>query len=78
MCSQNFSIEHALSFSRGGFTFICHNEIRDITVDLMKEVCDCVRTEPSLQLATGECFEQRFANREDGARLDIVVQSFWE
>ena len=26
---------------------------------------------------TGEQFEHRTANREDGARLDIVAQSFW-
>ena len=32
---------------------------------------------PSLQHVTGEHFEHRCANREDGARLDIVAQSFW-
>ena len=63
----------ALSCSRGGFTFIRHNEIRDITADLLKEVCHCVGTEPSLQPVTGEHFEHRSANGEDGARLDIVA-----
>ena len=43
----------------------------------MKEVCHCVGTEPSLQPVTGEHFEHIFANREDGANLDIVAQSFW-
>ena len=80
VCSQNFSIEHALSCSRGGFTFIHHKEIRDIrdiTVDLLKEVCHCVGTEPSLQPVTGKHFEHRSTNREDGDRLDIVARSFW-
>ena len=45
--------------------------------DLLNEVCHGVGTEPSLQPVTGEQFEHRTANREDGARLDIVVQSFW-
>ena len=72
VCGQNFSI----SCSRGGFTFIRHNEIRDITADLLKEVCHCVGTEPSLQPVTGKHFEHRSANGEDGARLDIVARSF--
>ena len=43
----------------------------------MSEVCHSVGVEPSLQPVTGEHFEHRTANREDGARLDIVAQSFW-
>ena len=34
-------------------------------------------TEPSLQSVIGEQFEHRTTNREDGAQLDIVTQSFW-
>ena len=45
--------------------------------DLLSGVCHSVGTEPSLQPVTGEQFEHRTANREDGARLDIVTQSFW-
>ena len=41
-------------------------------------MCHCVGTEPSLQPVTGEHFEHRSANGEDGARLDIVARSFWE
>ena len=44
---------------------------------LLSGVCNSVGTDPSLQPVTGEQFEHRTANREDGARLDIVVQSFW-
>ena len=70
-------IEHALSCSRRGFPSIYHNEIRNITADLLSEVCHRFGTEPSLQPVTGEQFEHRTANREDDARLDIVAQSFW-
>ena len=73
---HHFTIEHALSCSRGGFPSIRHNEIRNITADLLSEVCHSVGTELSLQPVTGEQFEHRTANREDGARLDIVAQSF--
>ncbi len=43
----------------------------------MSEVCHNVKIEPGLQPVTGEQFEHRTANREDGARLDIVAQNFW-
>ena len=74
---HHFTIEHALSCSRDGFPSIRYNEIHNITVDLLSEVCHGVRTEPSLQPVTGEQFEHRTANREEGAWLDIVAQSFW-
>ncbi len=48
-----------------------------MTATLMSEVCHNVKIEPGLQPVTGEQLEHRTANREDGARLDIVAQSFW-
>ena len=77
VCGQHFTIEHTLSCLRGGFPSIHHNEIRIITVNLLSGVCHSVGTKPSLQPVTGEQFEHRTANREDGAQLDIVAQSFW-
>ena len=56
---------------------IHHNEIRDITADLLSEVCHSVGTEPCLQEITEEQLTHTTANREDGARLDIVAESFW-
>ena len=56
-----------MSCSRGGFPSIRHNEIRDINVG----------TEPCLQPVTGEQLRHRTANREDGACLDIMAESFW-
>ena len=43
----------------------------------MSGVCHSVGTEPSFQSVTGEQFEHRTTNREDGARLDIVAQNLW-
>ena len=77
ICGRQFTIEHALNCPRGGFPSIRHNEIRDITADLMSEVCHSVGTEPNLQPVTEEQLTHRTANREDGARLDIVAESFW-
>ena len=40
--SRNFSVDHALSCPKGGFPSIRHNEIRDITANLLSEVCNDV------------------------------------
>ena len=77
VCGVQFSVEHALTCPRGGFTFIRHNEIRDMTANLLSEVCHGVQTEPDLQLLTGETLAHQTANRQDNARLDIRAQGFW-
>ena len=76
-CGSQFNVEHALTCSHGGFRFLRHNEIRDLTAMLFTEVCPNVRTEPELQPLTGEILSLASANREDSARLDIRVQGFW-
>ena len=77
VCGHQFTVDHALSCPREGFPSIRHNEIRDITADLLSEVCHNVGTEPCLQPITGEQLTYSTANREDGARLDMVAESFW-
>lgn len=54
-----------------------HNELRDITVQCLTEVCHGVGTESPLQPLSDEPLHHRTANREDGARLDIVAAGFW-
>ena len=77
VCGAKFTIEHSLNCPRGGFPSIRHNEIRDITADLLSEVCHNVGIEPNLQSISGEQLFYKTANREDGARLDVVAESFW-
>ena len=61
----------------GGFPTLRHNEVRDLTTNLMAEVCHDVCTEPSLQPITGETLMRASAITEDGARLDIAASGFW-
>ena len=77
VCGHQFTVDHALNCPRGGFPSIRHNEICDITADLLSEVCHNVGTEPCLQPITSEQLTYSTANREDGARLDVVAESFW-
>ena len=76
-CGQPFSVSHALSCSMRGYPSIRHNEIRDLTAELLSEVCHSVSVEPHLQPVSGETLRCASANVEDGARLDIVANGFW-
>ena len=53
-CGTKFSIDHALSWPKGGLPSIRHNEIRDLTANLLSEVCSDIQIEPNLQHPTGE------------------------
>ena len=77
ICGSSFTVDHALNCKRGGFTFLRHNELRDITAELLSEVCPDVMIEPPLQPLSGECFNYRSANIDDNARADIASTGFW-
>ena len=61
----------------GGYPSIRHNEIRDLTAELLSEVCHSVSIEPHLQPLGGETLRGASANIQDGARLDIAANGFW-
>ena len=76
-CGENFDERHAMSCQKGGFISIRHDEIRDITCSLLKEVCSDVTKEPLLQPLQGEKFNYKTANVEQEARVDISARGFW-
>ena len=77
VCGARYSIDHALNCARGGFVIIRHNEIRDLTSDLLNIVCRDVEVEPALQPITGETFTRKTVIKDDGARLDVSARGFW-
>ena len=48
VCSKQFMVDYTLSCLCGGLPSLRHNEIRDVTADLLIEVCHNVSTEPEL------------------------------
>ena len=76
VCRSSFTVEHALTCNRRGFSFLRHNEIRDLSAKLLTEVCPNMGIEPGLQSLSRETLAMRTANRQDEARLDIRVQGF--
>ena len=65
-CGNKFSVEHALSCAKGGFPFIRHNEICNLTATLLTEVCHDVCIEPGLQPTPREILTGATANHQDG------------
>ena len=76
-CGKTFSVEHALSCSKGDFPTLKHNEIRDITASLLTEVCSEVCVEPNLQPVTSDQLNGAPANSQEGARLDVSANGVW-
>ena len=77
VCGANFDEIHGLNCATGGFTTIRHNEIRDLTAELLNEVCNDVSSEPLLTPLTGENFVFKSTTTDDEARLDISARGFW-
>ena len=75
-CGKNFDMDHAMSCMKGGYVHRRHDRIRDLFARAMDDVFKGVRIEPPLQPLTGEILPPS-ANKEDGARLDVVVRDLW-
>ena len=77
VCGAGLTVEHALTYLTGGYTFIRHNEIRDNLAKLLTEVCHDVCIEPYLQPLSSESFTARSVITGDSARLDVAASGFW-
>ena len=66
-----------MSYKKGGFINIHHNDVRDLTAKLLSEVCYDVQVEPTLLPLTGERMKYRSAIETNEARLDIKIRGFW-
>jgi len=77
-CGAPFSVEHVLSCPKGGLPSLRHNEVRDLTANLLTEVCSQVCVEPELQpVQNPDDFRLATSNIQEGARLDIAANGFW-
>ena len=77
VCGKSFTVDHCLSCTHGGYAIMWHNQLRNITANLLQKVCSDVQVEPPLQPLSGEHLSLRTSNREDGARLDVAATNFW-
>ena len=70
-------IQHAMSCKKGEFITIRHNDLRDLTANLLTEVCKDVDKEPQLLPVTDETFENRTTNTSNEGRVHIKLRGFW-
>ena len=66
-----------MNCKKGGFITIRHNDLRDLTANLLTDIWRDVDIEPQLLPVTGETFENRTANTSNEARGDIRSRAFW-
>ena len=39
LCGDSFNLQHALSCPKGGLVITRHNELRNLTAEILREVC---------------------------------------
>ena len=61
----------------GGFISLHHNQMQDLTANLLKIIYHHVLIEPTLQQLTGESIHERTAYITDEARVGIIARGFW-
>ena len=76
MCGENYTVNHCLTCKKGGYTILRHNSLRDLTAELLEEVCSSVEIEPTLISLSGEKLPKG-TNIADGARLDVSAINLW-
>ena len=54
-----------------------HNEMRDLTANLLTKVCNDVKVKPDLQDITTETMTGCTANITDKAKLDFTTNGVW-
>ena len=66
-----------MSCKKGRLVFIRHNNLRYLTANILREVCNDAEVEAKLIPLTAEQLQYRSAITGDKARLDICSRSFW-
>ena len=77
VCGIFFNADHAMICQHGGLTFICHNELHDLTAGWLQNVCHDITIESPLIPLTVDSITPSSANCRDNARADIHVRGFW-
>ncbi|KAG0728334.1 hypothetical protein GWK47_032694 [Chionoecetes opilio] len=77
VCGVPNNVDHTMTCKRGGIVCIRHDEVRDVTASMLREVCRDVSTEPSLLPINGEQLQYRTANTANEARVDVSARGFW-
>ena len=73
---SKFDIQYSMSCRKDGFISIQHNDLRDLTANVMSEVSKDTEIEPKLTPLYGEELQGRTSNNSNEARVDIRTRGF--
>ena len=76
VCGDSFNLQHALSCPKGGIVITRHNKLRNLTAEILGEVCKNVVIEPLLTPLTGEELPKS-SNTSNQARTDVSARVLW-
>ena len=77
-CRNKFDIQHSLSYKKGVFIYKYDNDLRDLTANMMSEVCKETEIEPKLTPLSGAELQGRTSNNSNEAKVDIRTRGFCE
>ena len=73
---DSFNLQHAVSCPKGGLVITIHNELRNLTAEILREVCKNVVIELLLTSMTGEELPKS-SNTSSQARADVSARRLW-
>ena len=76
VCGDSFNLQRALSCPKGGLVITRHKEMRNLTAEILGEVCKNVAIEPLLTPLTGEELSKS-SNTSNQARTDLSARGLW-
>ena len=76
VCGDSFNLQHALSCPKGGLVITRHNELRNLTAEILGKVCKNVVIQPLLIPLTEEEV-LKSSNTSNQARADVSARGLW-
>ena len=76
VCGDSFNLQHALSCPKEGLVTTSHNELKNLTAEILGEICKNMVIDPLLTTWTGEEFS-KFLNTSNQAIADVSAGGLW-
>ena len=75
---NKFDIQHSILCKKGDFIYVKHNDLRDLTANMMSEVCKDTKIKPKVTPLSGGEVQGKMSNKLNEAKEDIRNRGFWE